>query len=105
MADQSVAVEAVAKKINEEYGTLCNLMTDLSDGVINGTGGGQSNLKPQGGYLLGGITLDSGNASDPGVMLRISTGTTNQQVYTGQITDGAMKMSAMQRAISQMTNR
>lgn len=89
MAQDSRAIDAVSGRLNEEYDQLCDLMFDISDGMVDDS------------YNLGGVSIGQGDARDPGTMLQISTGTSQQQVFTGELTDGAMKISSMSKAVSQ----
>ncbi|OGC35330.1 hypothetical protein A2311_01530 [candidate division WOR-1 bacterium RIFOXYB2_FULL_48_7] len=118
MATQAQAVSDVAQTLDNEYQQLCDLMADISDGTMDGTKEGSSDPSVYGhkvgdewGYSIGGqdmlVTKNGGSAWDkkdatlPGTMLQISTATSQQAVFTGQLTDTAMKAAQLQKAVSQ----
>ncbi|OGC35332.1 hypothetical protein A2311_01540 [candidate division WOR-1 bacterium RIFOXYB2_FULL_48_7] len=130
MATQAQAVSDVAQTLDSEYQALCNMMSDISDGVLDGThdgykgnatewtgnwieGSGTHNGDKYG-YEIGGqsfqvghstggngYNMDPKDATLPGTMLQISTATSQQAVFTGQLTDTAMKAAQLQKAVSQ----
>jgi len=120
MATQAQAIAEVAKTLDQEFNSLVNLMDDIADdGKINGgsdLGNGTT------GYEIGGQTIQTGynytttdshgrpttgwmptpkDATAPGTMLPISTATTTQAVFVGQLTDVAQKATQLQKAVSQ----
>lgn len=124
MATEGQMVSAVGNTLDNEYQSLVDLMNDMADGEITGNDGtihanedGSTTMYGSWkGYEIGGVEFETShrtsnnspfaandaiNASSPSTMLRLSTGTTTQQIFTGQLTDGAMKISAMKKAVAQ----
>ncbi|OGC35331.1 hypothetical protein A2311_01535 [candidate division WOR-1 bacterium RIFOXYB2_FULL_48_7] len=118
MATQAQAVSDVAQTLDNEYQQLCDMMADISDGTLDGVNGddyvGHNLGGKHYGYEIGGQKFDLGyfdaqndfhhtgkDATLPGTMLQISTATSQQAVFTGQLTDTAMKAAQLQKAVSQ----
>jgi len=122
MATHAEAISAAGQSLDKEFDTLVNLMQDIADGDINGSNGDPGHLDTQYnagradewyGYKIGGQEIVTGhqtrngwvnddvNASKPGTMLQISTATSTQAVFTGQLTDTSMKATQLQKAVSQ----
>jgi len=126
MATHAEAISAAGQSLDKEFDTLVNLMSDIADGTIDGRNGDgdwlaseidstQNNEKY--GYSIGGQKIVTGqyeggndqdswrylgkDASKPGTMLQISTATSTQAVFTGQLTDTSMKATQLQKAVSQ----
>jgi len=109
-AIENGATQGITNEVNEQFETLVNIMNDLVD---NNELNGWTNPNEHGcatadsemlgewldsgevGYDLAGIqievTTDGGRRGDPvdgtspGTMLALSTGTSNQQMYVGQL--------------------
>ncbi len=125
MAIENQAVGAICNEVNEQFETLVNIMNDISDGyldaVVNGerVAGILTNLGGNDyGYDMAGIQLHvadrqgSGHfarvndglgidANSPGTMLQLSTGTSNQQLFTGQLGDLVTKAASQKKAMAQ----
>jgi|SRR3989339_39073 len=128
MATHAEAISAAGQSLDKEYDTLVNLMADISDGTIDGWKNGCETGEVTGhaiktengvttyGYKIGGQEIDVAtqrgsdrasfrsnfkDATKPGTMLQISTATSTQAVFTGQLTDTSMKATQLQKAVSQ----